>query len=255
MTRRRRIAWAAVLVLAVVSGLGIAIHANALEGRMLRADPEAAAGDSRLMAFAAPRGKRVYQAHCVTCHGAGGQGDRARGVADLTDNDWLYGDGLVSDIEQVVTFGIRAHTPRTWNLAEMPAYATPVPTKSEKIPPLSPGDIRDVTELLMQIEGQPADAAAAARGSVIFQNRGGCFDCHGNDARGDSAIGAPNLTDRIWLYGDGSREAIGRSIAYGMHGICPAWHARLRPAAIREVALYVHGLSHSPKAPARSAQP
>jgi cytochrome c oxidase cbb3-type subunit 3 len=255
MTKRRRIALAAALVIAVVFGLGLAIRAKALEGRMLRADPEAAAGDSTLMAFAAPRGKRVYQAHCAACHGARGQGDTARAVANLTDDDWLYGDGLVSDIEQVVEYGIRAHAPRTWNLAEMPAYATPVPTRTEKIPPLSPGDIRDVTELLMLIARRPADQTAAARGSAIFQNRGGCFDCHGNDARGDSAIGAPNLTDQIWLDGDGSREAITRSIAHGLHGTCPAWYARLRPAAIREVALYVYSLSHPRKAPVRSAQP
>jgi cytochrome c oxidase cbb3-type subunit 3 len=63
------------------------------------------------------------------------------------------------------------------------------------------------------------------------------------DAKGDSAIGAPNLADRITLYGDGSREALAMSIAYGRHGICPAWIGRMTAAGIREVAVYVYSLS------------
>jgi cytochrome c oxidase cbb3-type subunit 3 len=64
------------------------------------------------------------------------------------------------------------------------------------------------------------------------------------DAKGDSAIGAPNLTDRVTLYGDGSRESLSMSIAYGRHGMCPAWVTRIGPAGIREVAIFVYSLSH-----------
>ena len=143
----------------------------------------------------------------------------------------------------MISFGIRAHAPRTWKLADMPAYGTPVPSQTEKIPPLTPRDISDLTELLVYMGGGKADPEAAARGSKIYEDRGACYDCHSADGHGDTSIGAPNLTDRIWLYGDGSRDSIARSIANGHAGICPAWVSRLKPAAIREVALYIHALS------------
>jgi cytochrome c oxidase cbb3-type subunit 3 len=241
---RKRWATLILLVAATLAGAAVFLRSQALQDRLLRADPNAIPGDSTLIAFARPRGASVFAARCANCHGAQGQGDPERGVPDLTDGDWLYGEGSVSDIEQVVDFGIRSHASRTWNLAEMPAFASPVPSKTEKLAPLSPGDIGDVTEFVFHLSGRPADPAATARGSTIFQERGGCYDCHGRDARGDSSIGAPNLTDRIWLYGDGSRQSIFDSIARGHHGVCPAWSRKLSPAAIREVAVYVYSLSH-----------
>ena len=118
---------------------------------------------------------------CADCHGTGGQGDRVNGAPSLTDDDWLYGTGRISEIEWTITHGIRAADPRTWNLAVMPAYGTPRPSPTEAIPPLSPDDIRDVIEYLMEIGGHDADANAAARGGQIFHDRGGCYDCHGAD--------------------------------------------------------------------------
>lgn len=244
MSVRRRWTLLSLAAAILLAGLAYGAHLMTLQARMLRSDPEAVAADPKLMAFAVPRGQRVFEKHCAACHGADAQGSSARGVPNLADGDWLYGDGHVADIEQVVTYGIRAHTPRTWNLAEMPAYARPVPSVTEKLKPLTPQDIADVTELLVSIGGGKADPEAMARGSKIYQDRGGCFDCHAADAHGDPAIGAPNLSDHVWLYGDGSRASIARSIAEGHHGICPAWINRLKPAAIREVALYIHALSH-----------
>ncbi|MDB5456572.1 MAG: c-type cytochrome, partial [Caulobacter sp.] len=146
----------------------------------------------------------------------------------------------------------RAHNPRTWNLAEMPAYATPRPAMSEPaIQPLGPGDITDVVEYLRRLEARPFDAARADRGAAIYAGRGGCYDCHAADAQGDPAIGAPNLADRTWLYGDGERQAVAAVVAHGAHGLCPAWVGRLSPLRIRQVALYVHALSHPSVATAR----
>jgi cytochrome c oxidase cbb3-type subunit 3 len=127
----------------------------------------------------------------------------------------------------------------------MPAYARPVPYDREKLLALSPADIHDVVAFLFQSEGHAADTAAAARGRQIFDGRGGCWDCHGGDGRGDSEVGAPNLMDNIWLYGDGSRDDVFRSIADGHKGVCPAWAGKLSPAAVLEVSLYVWSLSHS----------
>ncbi|RAK60253.1 cytochrome C [Phenylobacterium hankyongense] len=236
----------------MVIGLGVLAVALALfvrsaqrEARLLRADPATAGADPQLMAFARPAGASIYRSRCASCHGAAGKGDPSRGVPNLTDTDWLYGGGEVAEIERVVEHGVRARDPKTQALAVMPAYASPVPAKSEAgLQPLSPADIRDMTEFLQYLGHHAEDPAAAARGSVVYHGRGGCYDCHAQDAQGDAAIGAPNLTDDVWLYGGGSRPSVFNSIAYGHAGICPAWATRLRPAAIRQVALYVYSLSH-----------
>jgi cytochrome c oxidase cbb3-type subunit 3 len=78
----------------------------------------------------------------------------------------------------------------------------------------------------------------------LYAGDAGCYDCHALDAKGDAAIGAPNLTDTVTLYGDGSREALFMSIAQGRQGVCPAWIMTLSAAGIRETALYVHSISH-----------
>jgi cytochrome c oxidase cbb3-type subunit 3 len=215
------------------------------EARLVRADPDAVPADTSLMRFAGAHGKSVYDGHCAGCHGETGTGDPARGIPNLTDADWLYGSGMVSEIEKIVFYGIRSHNPKAWNLAVMPAYARPLPSKTEpNIPPLTPQGLSDVTEFVVSLGGRPADAAAAKRGGLLFNGQGGCYDCHLPDGSGDTAIGAPNLTDSIWLYGDGSRESIMRSIAKGHEGVCPAWVGKLTPAEIREVAAYVYTLSH-----------
>lgn len=224
----------------------VPMYSSRLESRLLRMDPNAIPGSFALAAFAHERGERLFEAHCAACHGLQGQGDSGRGIPALNDGDWLYGTGSPSDIEQIIRYGIRSYHPKAWNLAIMPAYATAEPSaRDSKIPPLSPGNIRDLVEFLMHQQGRPADDAAAARGGELFTGAGGCYDCHAADAKGDSAIGAPNLTDRVTLYGDGSRESLSMSISYGRHGVCPAWAKRISPAGIRELAVMVYSLSHS----------
>jgi cytochrome c oxidase cbb3-type subunit 3 len=239
---RRRVGWLIGLgAIAVIAAL--VVRGQVVEAHLLRADPDAIAANASLNRFAIHHGAPIFRARCASCHGPQGRGDPSRGVPNLTDQDWLYGAGAVSDIERVVDYGIRAHTPKTWNMAVMPALATPNPGGEKGLKPLSPGDINDVIDFLMQVEHRPHDPAAAARGQVIYSTRGACYDCHSADAAGDSAIGAPNLADNIWLYGDGSRATIFQSIAHGHQGVCPAWIKVLSPAKIREVAVYVHSLS------------
>jgi cytochrome c oxidase cbb3-type subunit 3 len=243
----------AALLAAGAGGTWLA-HGMQLEARLVRADPEAAARDPALLRFGAAQGRPVYRAHCASCHGGEGKGDRATGVPDLTDGDWLYGTGRAGDIEKVAAYGIRAHNPRSWNLAVMPAYARAVPSPSERVPPLTPGEIQSVSDYLLALAGRPADPQAARDGARIYGGKGGCYDCHTGDARGDPAIGAPNLTDRIWLYGDGGREAIAYSIAYGRQGMCPAWSGKLSPLRLREVSLHVYALSHRATPPSAKAR-
>ena len=234
----------------VIIAAAVLIYCARREAALLRLDPAAIAMSSALTSFAAGRGKDLFELRCASCHGTHGLGDPGRGIPNLADEDWLYGAGSVGDIEQVVRFGIRSHHARSWNLAFMPAYGTPRPSSRDpSIAPLSPGALRDVVEYLVQVRGLPSDSAAALRGARVFAGIGGCYDCHAADAKGDSAIGAPNLTDRTTLYGDGSRASLTMSVALGRHGMCPAWEGRLSPAAIREVSVFVYSLSHSRSAP------
>lgn len=241
--------WLIAPVAIVIVASGFALRDADRGAQLLRADPDQIPGQPELMAFGVSKGRAVYDAHCSGCHGA------ARAVtqaANLSDRDYLYGEGLVSDNEKIVLYGIRTPNPRAWNLAEMPGYAKPRPAASEPaIQPLKPGEIDDVVEYLQYLQSRPSDAKRSARGAEIYAGRGGCYDCHGADAQGDPAIGAPNLTDRIWQHGDGGRKATADLLANGAKGVCPSWVGKLSPLRIREVALYVYDLSHRPKPSSR----
>lgn len=215
-----------------------------LTNRLVQSDPEAIPEDVELIRSGAARGRVVFRNYCASCHGRDAKGDAALGVPDLTDADWLYGEGRVKDIEKIVAYGIRAPNPRSWNLAAMPAYGQAVPSTTEKVPPLSPQEIGAVSDYLLALGGSTADPANADWGARIYNGRGGCYDCHANDAKGDRAIGAPNLVDSIWIYGDGSRAAIAYSITHGRQGFCPAWSATLSQLQLREVSLFVYVISH-----------
>ena len=220
------------------------------EARLVSMDPDVIPSNPALMKFAEGAGRHVFNSHCATCHGREGQGHNSWGVPNLTDKDYLYGDGNISDEETVALYGIRAPNSHTAALASMPAFARPVPyAKEPLLKPLSPDDIRDMVQYLKFRAGRPANADAANRGAAVFADRGGCFDCHTGDGRGDPAIGAPNLVDNVWLYGDGSDKWIFDSIAFGRAGYCPAWFGKLSAAKIREVAVYIYSLSHGAAQP------
>jgi cytochrome c oxidase cbb3-type subunit 3 len=243
--------WAAALLLA-----GAAAWAGYVGGGyadLLKVDADAIPERPLLKAFALARARPLYDRRCAACHGAGLAGDPRRGAPDLADDDWLYGEGRVSEIEQTLTHGVRSGDPKSRNLASMPAYATAEPYPRYHIPPLAPADVRDVADYLVSLSGRQADTAAAARGEAVFHGRGGCYDCHGVDAHGDGAIGAPNLADRIWLYGDGSRAAIEDSIAHGRAGACPRWIGVLSAGEIRALAVFVH--AHGARSGFRAAGP
>jgi cytochrome c oxidase cbb3-type subunit III len=239
-----RNAFLAALGLAVVAFCTWGIDHGIEEARLLRSDPDAPLAGHALSA-ALDAGRHVFAARCASCHEADGRGDPALGVPNLTDHDWLYGAGAVSELEQTIAYGIRSRHPKGWNLAEMPAFGRPDPRSTYKIIPLTPGEIRDVIAFLASRRHDPADPDAVARGGAIFSSKGGCFDCHGGDGAGDPAIGAPNLIDRIWLYGDGSPDSVFSTIVHGRHGVMPAFVDRLSAGQIREVALYVHSLSQA----------
>jgi cytochrome c oxidase cbb3-type subunit 3 len=238
----------AVLVLALSIGAAVFANGQYLERRMLRADPNVLPADADLTRFAVRRGRQLFVGHCAVCHDVLGRGTTTQGVPDLTDREWLHGSGQVSDIERIIEYGIRSHNPRGQSLAIMPAYGRAQPNPADKnIQPLSPGQINDLIEFIFRQQGRQSEPTAAARGAELFAGNAGCYDCHSLDAKGDSAIGAPNLVDATPLYGDGGREDLFRSIAYGRQGTCPAWIRRIDSAGIRELALFVYSISHGEK--------
>lgn len=242
--RHRNLALAVVAVVIVVAvGATIVFHAGRLRAELIRADPDAILTRPDLAKAAIDRGRSGFAKNCASCH-ADGRPDRDRGIPDLTDRDFLYGSGRVDELEQIVLHGIRSGDPRGYQLASMPAYGRPKPYAAEPLPPLSPQGVRDVVQFLLTAGARKADPASAARGAQLYTTAG-CYDCHGRDAGGDEAIGAPSLIDDIWLYGDGSPGAIQRSVAGGRAGFSPAFGRSLSAVDARAIAVYVASLAQN----------
>ncbi|WP_313803707.1 c-type cytochrome [Sphingobium sp.] len=242
----RRLFWpGTLLLLAAVALILLVLHAGrdrSLRNAVMQADPETVLNMPALAPATLARGQVVFAAHCVTCHGLAGKGVAAKGAPDLTDEDHLYGSGLVAEIEQIVLHGIRSGDARGWHLASMPAYGRAKPYAMEPIPPLRPQEIQDMAAYLRSFQGDWADKAAVERGKALYVGKAGCFDCHAQDGSGDSAVGAPNLVDGVWLYGDGSAATIADSIANGHAGSSPAFAKSLSAFDARAVSLYVASL-------------
>ncbi len=236
--------WRPIIALVAVAALGwsaLQMRDGARQAAVLRSDPEEILSQPSLRQVALDHGQAVFQAHCASCHGAGGKGD-AMGVPDLTGREHLYGQGRVAEIEFIARHGIRSGDKRGWNLASMPAYATARPYQNEPLPSLTPGQIEDITQYLLAFTGRETDPAAAGEGGALFGGGAGCYDCHGRNAEGDSSIGAPSLVDHAWLYGNGSHDDIYRTLSIGRAGISPAFDKVLDAADLRDVAVYVASL-------------
>jgi len=201
-------------------------------------------------------GKRVYDKHCAACHGADLKGMPDQHTPDLTDAEWQYsGDDLASgglvkfpsDVEWTVRYGIRSNHPNSRGveadmLAYNPKFRTEEDTKEFGDKEfLTPAEIDDVVEYVLEISGQQADAAKAARGKALFLDgsKGNCFDCHGEDATGNPPIGSTNLTEkRLYLYG-ADRASVLESVTKGRRGVMPAFEGTLKPEEIKAVSVYV----------------
>jgi len=164
-------------------------------------------------------GERLFVNYCATCHGSDARG--ARGFPNLRDNDWLYG-GDPDVIQQTILEG------RT---GVMPAWRDALG-----------GDagVADVTEFVFSLSGRDVDQAAAARGGEKYQML--CVACHGAEGTGNQALGAPNLTDSIWLYG-GSGKQVMETIAKGRMGVMPPHRDFLGEDKVHLLAAYIYSLS------------
>jgi cytochrome c oxidase cbb3-type subunit III len=184
--------------------------------------------DLDLQQFALAMGESAFGDNCATCHGAGGRG--AKGYPVLADDVWLW-DGTLDGIETTIRHGIR-HTedPQT-RMNAMPAFG--------RDGLLTGNQIDDLVQYVLNVSGRDADAAAVSRAAPIFAQQ--CVVCHGADAKGNRALGAPNLTDRDWLFGGEPRD-IQQTIFNARNAHMPAWQGRLDDATIKSLAVYVHSL-------------
>jgi cytochrome c oxidase cbb3-type subunit 3 len=184
--------------------------------------------DPALLALARARGKAVFGDNCAPCHGSGGAG--AKGYPNLNDDDWLWG-GSLDQIMQTIEFGARSGHAKTHESA-MLAFGKDGILKS--------GEIVTVANYVRSLSGlTTASGYDAAAGKKIFAEN--CVSCHGDAGKGNQEVGAPNLTDKIWLYGSDEATII-ETITNGRSGVMPAWVGRLDPSTIKALAVYVHSL-------------
>ncbi len=200
-----------------------AIQGKALQGATL----QQIEADPNLLQFAREAGKSAFGDNCATCHGSGAQG--FKGYPNLNDDVWLWG-GTLDDIRHTIQVGVRSSHPDT-RASQMPAFG--------RDGLLEKAQITDLTQYVLKLSGRKANAAAVARAEPLFKEQ--CAACHGDDGRGKREFGAPNLTDRDWLYG-GSADEIRMQIEQGRGGVMPTWGTRLDAMTVDALAVYVHSL-------------
>jgi cytochrome c oxidase cbb3-type subunit 3 len=185
--------------------------------------------DPKLYEFALAGGAAAFQNNCAACHGTGAQG--ARGYPNLNDDDWLWG-GSLDDIYKTIRVGVRSGNPEQRD-EQMPAFG--------RDGLLTPQQVADVSEYVMNLHlGDKAPATpASARGKDLFATN--CSSCHGKAGEGNQQMGAPRLSDNIWLYG-GDLASIRDQVTNAHMGVMPTWEGRLDDDTIKELTVYVHSL-------------
>lgn len=164
-------------------------------------------------------GQRLFLQNCAQCHGSDARGQNG-GFPNLTDDDWLYG-GSGATIVKTLQGGRNAM---------MPAW----------LDAFGEDGIAEVVEYTLSLSGRQVDQELAAKGKTRFM---ACAACHGMDGKGNQMMGAPNLTDNVWLYG-GSKRSVTETLTYGRNGVMPAFSKTLGDDKIHVVASYIYSLSN-----------
>ena len=190
----------------------------------MKQDLKAVAGDDK----ARQMGERLFLTYCAQCHGANAKG--SPGYPSLADEDWKWG----GEPELIKTTIMEGRT------GVMPPFAA-----------LGGEVIKDLANYVRSLSGLAADPVRVARGKETFTSAG-CVACHGAEGKGNIAMGAPNLTDKIWLYGS-KEETIVETISKGRTGVMPAQKDFLGEAKVHLLAAYVWSLTNKPGAAAAPA--
>lgn len=196
---------------------------------------EALPGKPQLMQAAVEGGRAAFRVHCVQCHGSGAAG--SKGYPNLNDDDWLWG-GDVATIEKTILDGVRNPDHAATRMSQMPAFGR------DQL--LTGAQVDDVVVYVRAISRQDRAGAASQRGAKLFADN--CAVCHGPAGHGNRALGAPNLTDGIWLYG-GDADTIRQTVWNSRQGVMPRWGDKLDKATVRMLAAYVHSLGGGEAAP------
>jgi cytochrome c oxidase cbb3-type subunit 3 len=162
----------------------------------------------------------LFIENCSACHGRDARGNHALGAPDLTDRDWLYG-GDGKTILASITEGRNG---------VMPPFGA---TKSAQ-------EMRDIANYVLSLSGRTHDSLRAHFGKEGFA---ACGACHGADGKGNPALGAPNLTDGVWLRGAGIDDIV-ETIRSGRNAVMPAFRGRLSEENAALVAAWVYAQSH-----------
>ena len=201
------------------SGMTAKLAASSLDE--IKQDPE-------MFAFARAQGKASFGDNCAPCHGAGGAG--AKGYPNLNDDDWLWG-GSLAQVEHTIRYGARS-TSDQGHSGTMPAFGRDGMLKRE--------EISHVADYVRSLSGLSTDKSADLNaGAKVFADN--CAACHGDKGQGMQELGAPNLSDKIWLFGS-EKATIVEGLNNGRGGVMPTWHGRLDDTTIKALTLYVHSL-------------
>jgi len=189
------------------------------------------AASPQLIDFARAQGRVAFADNCAPCHGAGGGG--AKGYPNLNDDDWLWG-GKLADIEQTIRYGIRSGHDKG-HQGNMPPFKDV----------LKPAEMSNVADYVRSLSGLSTEAGADLKaGQKLFADN--CAVCHGDAGKGNREVGAPNLTDTIWLYGS-DKATIVQGLQQGRGGVMPVWEGRLSEPVIKALAVYVYGFGGGEK--------
>ena len=189
-------------------------------------------GDEKLYQAAIQGGSAAFKVNCVQCHGSGAAG--GKGYPNLQDDDWLWGGDLES-IHYTLVNGVRNPGHDASRMSQMPAFAGVLPAS-------------DINVLVGYVQSlSDPKVKPTAQGAELFATN--CAACHGVDGKGLREFGAPNLTDKIWLYG-GDTATLTTTINKARYGVMPKWDGILDPVTIKMLAVYVHSLGGGEKAPA-----
>ena len=199
------------------------------EAKLSAAKLEDIEKNPELLSIARAQGAAAFANNCAPCHGAGAQG--AVGYPNLNDDEWLWG-GKLADIQTTLQHGVRWDADKETRSGAMPAFGKDGTLKTD--------EVKNVAQFVRTLSGLPVEGGAAvAKGKKVFADN--CAACHGDDGKGNMELGAPNLTDKIWLYGS-TTAAIENRINVGGGGVMPAWAGRLDPTTIKALTVYVHSL-------------
>lgn len=188
---------------------------------------EAIRADPALMRLARESGRTLFADNCGVCHGATGGG--GPGYPSLFDGAWLWG-GDAKAVAETIRVGINSDHAES-RVGQMPAFGRDGILERQAI-----SDVVSYVRSLSDAPLAPAEKTGAAAGATIFADN--CAACHGEDGRGSTDVGAPDLTDGAWIYG-GDRPSIFASVDRGRQGEMPAWEARLTPVQRKLLTVYV----------------